>query len=246
MIRTKNLTKIYKGETYETRALNNVNLTIEDGEFIAVMGPSGSGKSTLLNILGCMDTLTDGEYYLDGQEIHNLKLKELHKIRKEKISFVFQHFALMNNYSVYENVEMPLLAKNVNRFQRKKIVHEKLKLLGIDDLADKLPTQISGGQQQRTAIARALVSDNNIILADEPTGALDRKTGDELMKVLMEINASGKTIIIVTHDENVASRTKRIIKILDGEIVGDEENVQKEINDYCIGVSNSHIVNSVQ
>lgn len=224
MIKIKNLIKVYKGETYETRALDGIDLTIEDGEFVAVMGPSGSGKSTLLNVIGCMDTLTEGEYYLDDYEIHKLKLKELHKVRREKISFVFQHFALMSNFSVYENVEVPLLAKNVNKSRRKKIVYEKLKMLGIDNLADKLPTQISGGQQQRAAIARALTSDNDIILADEPTGALDRKTGQDLMNMLTEINASGKTVIIVTHDDKVASATKRIINIVDGRITGDEEN----------------------
>ncbi|MBZ4666350.1 ABC transporter ATP-binding protein [Mahella sp.] len=224
MIKIKNLVKVYKGETYETRALDGIDLTIEDGEFVAVMGPSGSGKSTLLNVIGCMDTLTEGEYYLDDYEIHKLKLKELHKVRREKISFVFQHFALMSNFSVYENVEVPLLAKNVNKSRRKKIVYEKLKMLGIDNLADKLPTQISGGQQQRAAIARALTSDNDIILADEPTGALDRKTGQDLMNMLTEINASGKTVIIVTHDDKVASATKRIINIVDGRITGDEEN----------------------
>ncbi|AEE95842.1 ABC transporter ATP-binding protein [Mahella australiensis] len=224
MIKIKNLVKVYKGETYETRALDGIDLTIEDGEFVAVMGPSGSGKSTLLNVIGCMDTLTEGEYYLDDYEIHKLKLKELHKVRREKISFVFQHFALMSNFSVYENVEVPLLAKNVNKSRRKKIVYEKLKMLGIDNLADKLPTQISGGQQQRAAIARALTSDNDIILADEPTGALDRKTGQDLMNMLTDINALGKTIIVVTHDDKVASATKRIINIVDGRITGDERN----------------------
>jgi putative ABC transport system ATP-binding protein len=224
MIKIKNLVKVYKGETYETRALDGIDLTIEDGEFVAVMGPSGSGKSTLLNVIGCMDTLTEGEYYLDDYEIHSLKLKELHKVRREKISFVFQHFALMNNFSVYENVEVPLLAKNVNKSHRKKIVYEKLKMLDIDNLANKLPTQISGGQQQRVAIARALASDNDIILADEPTGALDRKTGQDLMNMLTDINASGKTVIVVTHDDKVASATKRIINIVDGRITRDERN----------------------
>lgn len=221
MIQVENLIKVYNGESCETKALENVSFKIDDGEFISIMGSSGSGKSTLLNILGCMDTLTEGKYYLDGLEIHSLKMSKLHKIRKEKISFVFQHFALMKHYTVYENVEMPLLAKNVKLSKRKEIIMHNLKILGIEGLVNKLPIHISGGQQQRVAIARALASGNSIILADEPTGALDKKNGNELMEVFKEINNTGKTIIVVTHDENVAAKTKRKIVLSDGKVIKD-------------------------
>lgn len=222
MIQLNNVVKIYnKGTSSAVAALNGVTLTIGDGEFVSIMGPSGSGKSTLLHILGCMDTMTEGEYELDGIRVQDLKPEQLHKIRGSKISFVFQQFALMNTYTVFENVELPLLSQKVGKKERKRIVNEKLNQLGIADLSRKLPGKISGGQQQRTAIARALASGSSIILADEPTGALDQHTSQEVMEVLKEINEEGKTIIIVTHDPNIASRTKRCIQIVDGRIVED-------------------------
>lgn len=222
MIQLNNVVKIYnKGTSSAVAALNGVTLTIGDGEFVSIMGPSGSGKSTLLHILGCMDTMTEGEYELDGIRVQDLKPELLHKIRGSKISFVFQQFALMNTYTVFENVELPLLSQKVGKKERKRIVNEKLNQLGIADLARKLPGKISGGQQQRTAIARALASGSSIILADEPTGALDQHTSQEVMEVLKAINEEGKTIIIVTHDPNIASKTKRCIQIVDGRIVED-------------------------
>ena len=222
MIQLNNVVKIYnKGTSSAVAALNGVTLTIGDGEFVSIMGPSGSGKSTLLHILGCMDTMTEGEYELDGIRVQDSKPEQLHKIRGSKISFVFQQFALMNTYTVFENVELPLLSQKVGKKERKRIVNEKLNQLGIADLSRKLPGKISGGQQQRTAIARALASGSSIILADEPTGALDQHTSQEVMDVLKEINEEGKTIIIVTHDPNIASRTKRCIQIVDGRIVED-------------------------
>lgn len=222
MIQLNNVVKIYnKGTSSAVAALNGVTLTIGDGEFVSIMGPSGSGKSTLLHILGCMDTMTEGEYELDGIRVQDLKPEQLHKIRGSKISFVFQQFALMNTYTVFENVELPLLSQKVGKKERKRIVNEKLNQLGIADLARKLPGKISGGQQQRTAIARALASGSSIILADEPTGALDQHTSQEVMEVLKAINEEGKTIIIVTHDPNIASKTKRCIQIVDGRIVED-------------------------
>lgn len=178
MIRLNNVTKIYETQGIKTNALNGISLEIEDGEMIAVMGPSGSGKSTLLNIIGCMDTLTSGKYEYNECEVSALKQGQLNAFRKKHVSFVFQNFALMKDYTVYENVELPLLPRNISKKERKKIVNEKLELMGISELAKKFPTQISGGQQQRCAIARALVAENDIILADEPTGALDSKTGD--------------------------------------------------------------------
>ena len=218
MIRLENVIKIY-GEDYEKKiALNNICLEIKDGEFVAVTGPSGSGKSTLLNIIGCMDIPTKGRYYLDDTDITLKTKSQIEDIRKEKIGFVFQHFALMDYYTAYENIELPLIIKNIKRSERKRSVNEQLKLLGIEEVKDHIPSKMSGGQRQRVAIARALVSGCNILLADEPTGALDQATGREVMELLKEINKRGTTVIIVTHDINIANQTERIIEICDGKI----------------------------
>lgn len=218
MIKLENITKVYESQGVKTNALNGVCLEIEAGEMIAIMGPSGSGKSTLLNIIGGMDSLTSGKYEYNGCEVSALNAIRLNTFRKEHISFVFQNFALMKDYTVYENVELPLLTRNVAKKERKRIVNEKLELMGISELAKKFPTQISGGQQQRCAIARALAAGNDMILADEPTGALDSKTGDEIMEVLKQVNEMGKTVIIITHDRKVAKKCNRIIEIEDGKI----------------------------
>ena len=218
MIRLENVIKIY-GEDYEKKiALNNICLEIKDGEFVAVTGPSGSGKLTLLNIIGCMDIPTKGRYYLDDTDITLKTKSQIEDIRKEKIGFVFQHFALMDYYTAYENIELPLIIKNIKRSERKRLVNEQLKLLGIEEVKDHIPSKMSGGQRQRVAIARALVSGCNILLADEPTGALDQATGREVMELLKEINKRGTTVIIVTHDINIANQTERIIEICDGKI----------------------------
>ena len=218
MIRLENVIKIY-GEDYEKKiALNNIWLEIKDGEFVAVTGPSGSGKSTLLNIIGCMDIPTKGRYYLDDTDITLKTKSQIEDIRKEKVGFVFQHFALMDYYTAYENIELPLIIKNIKRSERKRLVNEQLKLLGIEEVKDHIPSKMSGGQRQRVAIARALVSGCNILLADEPTGALDQATGREVMELLKEINKRGTTVIIVTHDINIANQTERIIEICDGKI----------------------------
>ena len=222
MIRLENITKIYNEKVDDTKALDDVSLKIEDGEFISVMGASGSGKSTLLKIIGCMDTPTAGKYFLDDTEVTAASRSQVHKLRKEKIGYVFQHFALMDYYTAYENIE-PLLAANVKRKERKRIILKQMEHLGILSEKDKLPGKMSGGQQQRVAIARALVTNADIILADEPTGALDQKTGHEVLELLKEINKSGKTVIIVTHDEGIAKMTDRIITISDGRIVGDSK-----------------------
>lgn len=216
MITLTDVTKIYKSDGCETQALKGISLEIKDGEWISIVGTSGSGKSTLLNLIGCMDTLTEGSYVFNDIEVHKLKGNELHTFRKENVSFIFQHFALMNHYTVYENAELPLMIKNVSQKKRKEIVMENLELMGIADLAKKKPSNISGGQQQRCAIARALSSQNNLILADEPTGALDKNTGIEIMEVLDALNKKGKTLVVVTHDENVAKRANRIIRVEDG------------------------------
>lgn len=219
MIKLTNITKIYDSGNAEKTALSDVNLVVEDGEMLAVMGTSGSGKTTLLNMIGCMDKITAGQYMYNDIEVNNLKKKDLDKFRKAHISFVFQHFALMNDYTVFENVEVPLLCKKVSRGQRRKIVMDCLEKMGIGDLAKKYPTKISGGQKQRCAIARAIASGNDVILADEPTGALDKATGNEIMNILKALNAQGKTIIIVTHDIEIANRCGRIISIEDGKLL---------------------------
>ncbi len=218
MIELKNLTKRYKGAAYELIAINRINLKIEDGDFVSIMGASGSGKSTLLNCIGMIDSFEEGEYYLDGAAIHGQSQIKQSILRKEKISFVFQHFELMRNYTVYENIEIPLLARNVKKAIRKKLIYEKAEMLGIHDLLKKYPYQLSGGQQQRTAIVRALVADKPYILADEPTGALDSVNSGELMHLFQMLHEQGKTIIMVTHDKTVAAYADRIITIEDGEI----------------------------
>lgn len=216
MVRLKEATKIYTNGQTNKIALNRLDLSVSEGEYVAVMGASGCGKSTLLNILGCMDILTSGEYYFGDVCVSSLSTQKLHRFRKEHIGFVFQNFALMNRYTIYENVELPLLAKGIPLAKRRAMVLEIMEALGIRDLRNQLPLQTSGGQQQRTAIARALVSGNPLLLADEPTGALDKKTGNEIMDVFDSIHKQGKTIILVTHDETVAKRADRIVWMEDG------------------------------
>ena len=225
MIRLENISKIYDAKIDTIKALDNVSLQINDGELVAIMGPSGSGKSTLLNILGCMDTATEGKYYVDDVEVSMLKKSQRDSFRKKNIGFVFQHFALMDYYTAYENIELPLIANNVRKSERKKIVQQQLEHLGITSQRNKLPKKMSGGQQQRVAIARALVTNVDLILADEPTGALDQKTGQEVLALLKEINSTGKTVIIVTHDEKIAADCNRVIMIQDGRIRDDKKIV---------------------
>ena len=219
ILELKNITKIYGKGDSETKALDGVDLTIEKGDFCAIMGPSGSGKSTLLNILGCMDTPTSGEYILKGQDVSKMKNKQLSKLRNQVISFVFQYFALMDEYTVFDNIMLPLNCQKYPYKEKKDRVNYYMKRLGIEKYAKKKPTQLSGGQQRRVAISRALVSNADIILADEPTGALDSTTGEELMELLQEINESGKTVILVTHNEKVAEKCNYVIYIEDGKIV---------------------------
>ncbi len=225
MIRLDKVTKIYDIKVDDRKALDEVSLTIEDGEFVSIMGPSGSGKSTLLNIIGGMDSVTDGDYYFNDCRVSSLTARNLHDFRKQHIGFVFQHFALMDHYTAYENIEIPLIASKVKKKERKKIISEKLESLGILEIKDKIPGKMSGGQQQRVAIARALVTNADVILADEPTGALDQKTGQEVLGLLEQINKSGKTVIIVTHDPSIASKTNRIISIEDGRIKSDSKQI---------------------
>lgn len=217
MIFLKNITKEYGNGSQTLIALNDINLSISDSDFIAIMGPSGSGKTTLLNIIGCMDNATLGEYFYNNQPIHKYSQRKKDLFRKENISFIFQNFALLKDYTVRENIEIPLRARNIRRKKRKEKVEEILKKVGMSECIDSLPSKLSGGQQQRVAIARALITETTLILADEPTGALDSKTGQEILDLLCELNEKyEKTIIIVTHDEKIASRAKRIIHINDG------------------------------
>lgn len=217
MITLKNITKDYGKEDACTHAIRGINLDIEKGEFLGIVGSSGSGKSTLLHILGGMDLATSGEYLFQGENVASFSERKLHEFRKQNISFVFQNFALMNRYTVYENVEMPLRARY--KKNRKAQVMEQLEKMGIAHLKDKMPSQLSGGQQQRCAIARALVSDTPVLLADEPTGALDQRTGNDIMNYFEEINDTGKTVILITHDLAIANRCKRIVRIEDGLLV---------------------------
>lgn len=216
MIELKDAVKIYDKSAVKVTALDGLSLTVEEGDFLAVMGTSGSGKSTLLNILGGMDTLTSGEYLFDGKHIEKYNQKQLDRFRKENIAFVFQNFALMHSYSVYENLEMPLQTKKYTKQERREIIEKSMEQLGIAELKKKLPGELSGGQQQRCAIARALVMDSRIILADEPTGALDTKNSENIMELFTSINEMGKTILVITHDKQIAGYCKKTLQLEDG------------------------------
>ena len=218
MIQLKKITKIYKNGVEDLYALKDINIMIEKGDFIAIMGASGSGKTTLLNILGGMDKASAGEYLYEGENISSLKPNKVDLFRRKHIGFIFQNFALLKDYTLRENVEIPLRAKNLSKKKRTKISDDMLIRVGLKDYIKSYPTKISGGQQQRCAIARALVSGADMILADEPTGALDSKTGQEIIDLLKEINNEGKTIIIVTHDEKIANQAQKILILKDGMI----------------------------
>lgn len=231
MIQINHLMKSYKlgGETLH--ALNNVSLTIDKGEFLAIIGPSGSGKSTLMNMIGCLDRPDSGEYYLDEKEIGNMSDNELATIRNRKIGFIFQNFNLLTKLTALENVELPLIYSGMSARERRKLAMESLENVGLKDRANHLPTQLSGGQQQRVAIARALVGKPAILLADEPTGALDSKTSQEILHVMNSLNELGNTIILITHDLAIAKRAKRMVRIQDGKLF---ENEGEHIGDLSI------------
>ncbi|MDD2197277.1 MAG: ABC transporter ATP-binding protein, partial [Bacteroidales bacterium] len=217
MIQLKQVDKIYRTEEIETVALENVNLNVQKGEFVAVMGPSGCGKSTLLNVMGLLDAPTSGKVMLNGKETITMKDKELAKFRNENLGFVFQSFHLINSLNVLDNVELPLLYRKVSATERRKLAEEVLKKVGLSHRMRHFPSQLSGGQCQRVAIARAIVGNPSIILADEPTGNLDSKMGAEVMELLHKLNQEdGRTIVMVTHDENMAKETGRTIRFLDG------------------------------
>ncbi|WP_462391785.1 ABC transporter ATP-binding protein [Clostridium cadaveris] len=221
LIEFKNICRFYGKDDAETRALDNVSFSIDSGEMVAIMGTSGSGKSTLLNLIGCLDRKTSGEYYFDGKSIDEYKKNDLAALRNSAFGFVVQYFALIDSYSVYENVEIPLVYSKIKVTDKKQRIKSTLSKLGIEHKIHKHPNELSGGQCQRVAIARAIVNNPRVILADEPTGALDKNTGEEVMNILKDLNDEGKTIIIVTHDINVANRCNRIISLSDGEISSD-------------------------
>ena len=219
MIRTENLTRIFRTEEIETIALNGVNINVKDGEFVAIMGPSGCGKSTLLNILGLLDTPTEGKYWLGDEEVGHLKERERTAYRKGRIGFVFQNFNLIDELTVEENIDLQLKYLGIGKAERKERVLEILRKVKLSHRAKHYPHQLSGGQQQRVAIARAVVGKLSIILADEPTGNLDSKNGMEVMQLLSELNEEGTTIVMVTHSKHDATYASRIINLFDGQVV---------------------------
>ena len=219
MIRTENLTRIFRTEEIETIALNGVNINVKNGEFVAIMGPSGCGKSTLLNILGLLDTPTEGKYWLGDEEVGHLKERERTAYRKGRIGFVFQNFNLIDELTVEENIDLQLKYLGIGKAERKERVLEILRKVKLSHRAKHYPHQLSGGQQQRVAIARAVVGKPSIILADEPTGNLDSKNGMEVMQLLSELNEEGTTIVMVTHSKHDATYASRIINLFDGQVV---------------------------
>lgn len=225
MIQTENLIKVYQMGDTEVRALNSVSFSIEKGEMVAIMGPSGSGKSTLMSIIGCLDVPTSGGYKLDGESVENMDETELAEIRGRKVGFVFQQFNLLARTSALENVMLPLTYAGMTGRERKERAMKALERVGLKDRMEHAPNELSGGQQQRVAIARALVNDPGLILADEPTGAVDSKTGKEIIGIFQSLHLENEqTVILVTHDPFIARHTNRIIKISDGRIVSDQLN----------------------
>jgi len=216
MIELKNVSKIYNIGGEEVRALDGSNLTVKQGEFVSIIGPSGSGKSTMMNIIGCLDVVDDGEYILENQSITQYTEKELAYIRNHKIGFIFQSFNLLSKLTAEANVELPLIYQRIRSSERKKYVAEALERVGLTERRKHKPTELSGGQQQRVAIARALVTKPSLLLADEPTGNLDSQTGTDILQLFHQLHESGNTIVLITHDNDVAKQAQRQIQILDG------------------------------
>lgn len=225
LIDVKKLYKIYnEGKESEVRALDGVSLTIDRGEFVSIWGSSGSGKSTLMNILGCLDVPTRGEYYLDGIDVRSLSDRKLSAIRNKEIGFIFQGFNLLHALSALENVELPLIYRGMGKRKRRELAQQALEKVSLGARMHHKPSEMSGGQQQRVAVARAISTNPPIIMADEPTGNLDSRTGKEVMEILTHINEMGHTVLLITHDMKVARMARRIVKLEDGHIIGDELN----------------------
>jgi len=230
MIKLTNASRLFRTQDVETTALNNINLTVAKGEFLAIMGPSGCGKSTLLSMLGMLDSPNSGDYFFDEENIAQYGERKLSKLRSSSIGFVFQSFNLIDSLTVFENVELPLLYLKISKAERKKRVNEILKKVAIEHRSAHLPQQLSGGQQQRVAVARALVIKPKIILADEPTGNLDSTNGEEVMAMLRSLNSDGTTVIMVTHSEHDAKYASRVIRLFDGQIIVDQaSNIMREV-----------------
>ena len=224
MIELKDVKKVYELGGEEVRALDGVSLTIEDHEFVAVIGASGSGKSTLMNIVGCLDTADEGTYTIDGTDVSDLSEHDQSIMRNRKIGFIFQQFNLLPKLTAFENVELPLIYQGVGASERRERAYEALKKVGLETRMKHRPNQLSGGQQQRVAIARALVTNPSLILADEPTGNLDSRSTNEIMDLLKELHASGNTLILITHDDEIAAQAPRRIRLFDGKIIGDSKD----------------------
>ncbi len=223
LIDIRNLYKIYnEGKESEVRALDGVSLQIDKGEFVAIVGQSGSGKSTMMNVLGCLDIPTYGEYYLDGNDINSLNDKQLARIRNREIGFIFQGYNLIQELDALENVTLPLIYRGVSVFDREDMAMEALAKVGMDDRAHHRPSEMSGGQQQRVAIARAIATSPPIIMADEPTGALDSRTGKHVIEILRDLYRGGTTILLITHDDGIAATAKRVVRLSDGRIISDK------------------------
>lgn len=219
LIEIRDLVKVYEMGDVQVRALDGVSFDLEAGEFVAIMGPSGSGKSTLMNLIGCLDTPTSGTYHLNKQEVSKLDDDELARIRNREIGFVFQTFNLLARTSALENVEVPLVYAGIPRHERRRRAKEMLEMVGLGDRMHHQPNELSGGQRQRVAVARALVNRPSLLLADEPTGNLDSRTGEEIMALFDELNGRGNTIVLVTHEEDIAHHARRVVKLRDGKVV---------------------------
>lgn len=228
LIKVEDLCKIYNPGENEVRALDHVNLEIGQGEFVAIIGQSGSGKSTFMNMLGCLDIPTSGKYYLNGTDVSTMTDSQLSTIRNKEIGFIFQGFNLIANLTAIENVELPLIYRGIGRSERHKLALEALKMVGLEKRIHHKPSEMSGGQQQRVAIARAIAAKPPVILADEPTGNLDSASTKEIMGILKELHNTGRSVILITHDNDIADQAKRVVRILDGKIVEDYYNEQEK------------------
>ena len=224
LIKVEDLCKIYNPGENEVRALDHVNLEIEKGEFVAIIGQSGSGKSTFMNMLGCLDVPTSGRYFLNGTDVSTMKDNQLSVVRNREIGFIFQGFNLIANLNAIENVELPLIYRGIDRKTRHKLAVESLKLVGLEKRMHHKPNEMSGGQQQRGAIARAIAAEPPVILADEPTGNLDSASSKEILEILKKMHRSGKTVILITHDNGIAAQARRVVRIMDGKIESDTIN----------------------